>query len=372
MGNIGANKQPSNGWKGRLNRHVAHASQQLGPVGAVYDELYFHYCQRRSGPPPTSLDELRRFPSADVLVNAASQWLESLGAQPFFLWLHLMDPHAPYYPADQAMAWTETAISPSHAKYLNSYWNRSDLSPFRLQHKKKEIVELYDAAVYWVDTQLSRLVQKLMSHQQWHDCVFAVTADHGEEFLDHGGRFHPPNRLNQELIHVPLVVRVPEGTALSSDLPFSILDLAPTLLDAINLEVPTQFQGKSRWRHWARGEEWQDPCIAEAVSGCTNPCISNNRLRSRTMVVRDGRYKMHLEFQTAASQLFDLGVDPQERFPIPDGEQSEVRKRLLCIAHNHIQHSVNQRDTLLRLRSKLRELQLQLPQSSEKPEYVLQ
>jgi hypothetical protein len=90
------------------------------------------------------------------------------------------------------------------------------------------------------------------------------------------------------------------------------------------------------------------------------------------MVVRDGRYKMHLQFETAASQLFDLQADPQERFPIPDDEQSEVRKRLLAIAHNHIQGSVNQRDTLLRLRSKLREVQLQLPQSSDKPEYVFQ
>ena len=363
---------PSKGWKGQLNRYLAEASQQFGPFGAVYDELYFQYCQRISGPAPTSLDELRRFPSADVLISSASEWLESLGSQPFFLWLHLMDPHAPYYPADQAMVRTETAISPSRAKYLNSYWSRSDLGPSRLQSKKKEIIDLYDAAVYWVDTQLSRLVQKLMSHQRWHDCLFAVTADHGEEFLDHGGRFHPPNRLHEELIHVPLVVRVPEGGSLSLDVPFSLLDLAPTLLEGLSVEAPRQFQGKSRWGNWARSEEWNDACVAEAISGCTNPFVSSSRLCSRVMVVRHGRYKLHLQFGTAEFQLFDLVADPQERFPIPDGEQSEVRRRLLGVAYQHLQQSMNQKDTLLRLRSKLRELQLQLPQSSNKPEYVLQ
>jgi arylsulfatase A-like enzyme len=363
--------ESGNAWKRRLNRRVAQASQQLGALGAVYDELYFQYCQR-SGPPATSMDELRRFPSADVLVSRACEWLESLKNKPFFLWLHLMDPHAPYYPADQARTWTQMAISPSRARYLNSYWNRSDLSASRWQNKRKEIVELYDAAVYWVDAQLSRLMQKLMSRQGWHDCVFALTADHGEEFLDHEGRFHFPNRLNEELIHVPLLVRVPERRSRSHESPFSLVDLGPTLLDAINIKPPVEFKGTSRWESVATLGDWHDPCIAEAVSGCTNPFILANRLRSRTMAVRDGRYKMQLQFETGLWELFDLESDPLEHFPIPENQEIGVRRRLLEIAQNHLQRSVNQRDTLLRLRSKLRQVHLQLPQSIEKSDYALQ
>ena len=41
------------------------------------------------------------------------------------------------------------------------------------------------------------------------NCILAVTGDHGEEFLDHGARYHPPSRLMEELIHVPLLLRVP-------------------------------------------------------------------------------------------------------------------------------------------------------------------
>ena len=46
---------------------------------------------------------MRRFPTADVIVDRAQSWLASVGEQPFFLWLHFMDPHSPYYPKEEAL-----------------------------------------------------------------------------------------------------------------------------------------------------------------------------------------------------------------------------------------------------------------------------
>jgi arylsulfatase A-like enzyme len=319
------------------------------------------------------MDELRRFPTADVLVTRACDWLDSLGNKPFFLWLHVMDPHAPYYPADQAMAWSETTtITPSQARYLNSYWNRSDLPVTRLEGKKKAIVELYDAGISWVDAQLSRLVHKLMSGQRWHDCAFAVTADHGEEFLDHGGRYHPPHRLHEELIHVPLLVRVPGSAQGRVDGTFSLLHLAPTLLDAIGITAPDEFSGKSHWRDMSSATDWHEPCVAEAVRSCTNPFERANRMHPRTMAIRAGRYKLHLQFDTGRFELFDLESDPGEISPIEECPELAVRRRLIEVARDHLERSVNQRDTLLSLRSKLREVQLQWPQSPVKSEYAIQ
>ena len=97
----------------------------------VYDELYFEYCQRVT-PVAESLDAMRRFPAADVIVDHACTWLSSLGDVPFFLWLHLMDPHSPYYPKDDAlMLMGQEPVTPYRARYLNSWWNRSDLGPRR-------------------------------------------------------------------------------------------------------------------------------------------------------------------------------------------------------------------------------------------------
>ncbi len=96
------NAATGNGWASRLNRKLQKIRPALGPLGMVYDELYFEYCQRVT-PVADSLDALRRFPAADVIVDHACTWLASVGDAPFFLWLHLMDPHSPYYPKDAAL-----------------------------------------------------------------------------------------------------------------------------------------------------------------------------------------------------------------------------------------------------------------------------
>src|SRR5438445_8307647 len=244
-----------NGWASRLNRKLQDMSQTVGPLGAAYDELYFQYCQRLASPTPDSLDTLRRFPAADVIVDQAQAWLASIGDGPFFLWLHLMDPHSPYYPTENAVELMGCPpLTPFRARYLNSFWNRSDLGPGRLRRYRDDVVALYDSGVRWVDVQMERLVGGMRSSGVWDPCIFAFTADHGEEFLDHGGRYHAPSRLMEELIHVPLLVRVP-GVAKRevSQSPFSMLHLSPTLLDAADLPVPSAFEGRSLWEQWREG-----------------------------------------------------------------------------------------------------------------------
>ena len=347
-------------WTGKLNRQLARASRHLGPLGSVYDELYFQYCQRIADQ-TLSLDALRPFPTADVIVDRATAWLNSVGPRRFFLWLHFMDPHSPYYPAGDALDnWCGRNKSPSELRYLNSYWNRSDLSPSRLSSKKKQIVTLYDAAIHWVDAQLSRLVGELKAQGHWQNCIFAATADHGEEFLDHDGRYHPPNRLTEELLHVPLLIRVPDAAKRRwVKSPFSLLHLSPTLLHIAGVWIPTTFQGTSCWSDLEASVALAEPCIAEAVSGCTNPFVASQRLRPRVLAVRDGNYKLHLQFDPWKEELYDLSRDPSEKSPIPVGAERVLRRRLLQLAADHVQQAVNQRDTQLRLKSKIREVQLQ-------------
>src|SRR5450755_247548 len=268
-----------NGWASRFNSKLQAIRPAMGPLKILYDELYFRYCQRVT-PPAESIDALRPYPTADVIVNQACTWLNAIGDKPFFLWLHLMDPHAPYYPKKEALALVgHRPILPDRARYLNSYWNRSDLGPSRLARHREEIVALYDAGIRWVDTQLARLIDTLRTSSLWDDCIFALTADHGEEFLDHGGRFHPPSRLMEELINVPLLFRVP-GSAKKEvgKAPFSLLDLAPTLLAAAQLPVPAEFQGRSRWNDLSSGNSFDDVAISECVAGCTNPFRRDGRM----------------------------------------------------------------------------------------------
>jgi arylsulfatase A-like enzyme len=352
---------PNGPWITNLNRRLEATSHRLGPVRAIYDELYFQYCQRWGTAPAESLDRLRRFPAADVLVNKSLDWLDSVGDVPFFLWLHFMDPHSPYYPKQTALeAMGERHLTPTRARYLNSYWNRSDLAPARLSRHREEIIRLYDAGIRWVDTQLERLVTLLQKRNRWDRCLFTFTADHGEEFLDHGGRYHPPNHLKEELIHVPLLIRVPGSPSKPvPNAPFSHLHLTPTLLEAASVSFPQSFQGKGLWQEIREGIAWDDPAIAECVAGCTNPFRAENRRQSRVLMVRDRRHKLILHFDSRTEALYDLDADPEEQSPLPANDAKNIRRRLLESARDHLHSSVTKRDSAARLRSRLRELQVE-------------
>ena len=345
----------------RWNRRLAKASHALGPVGSVYDEIYFQYCQRLGSSPVSSLDELRRFPAADVMVDHARDWLNGIAGQPFFLWLHLMDPHSPYYPRPEALELMGTSsLGAMQARYLNSYWNRGDIGAPRLRRHREDIVALYDAGIRWVDAQVARLVETLRGLGLWQNCTMALTADHGEEFLDHGGRYHPPSRVAEELVRVPLLLH---GAGLTQAAPvaapFSLLHLAPTLLDLVDVAIPGEFRGSSYARRLKNGGHWTSDAIVECIAGCTNPFVVENRLQFRVLAVREARYKMVLHFKSPVEQLFDLEADPDELRPLPLDAEKPVRRRLLDRARQHLSDSMRPRDEERRMAARLRDLRLE-------------
>jgi arylsulfatase A-like enzyme len=347
-------------WTTNLNQALAGMSHKIPGLGAAYDEIYFQYCQRRAARATQSLDQLRRFPAADVIVDRAQTWLSSVGETPFFLWLHFMDPHSPYYPTEAGLEILgERGMTSARARYLNESWNRSDIGSRRLRGYCREVTAMYDAGICWVDAQLSRLVESLRRLKLWENCILAFTADHGERFLEHDGRYHAPS-LTEELIHVPLLLRVP-GTAkrVVTDNPFSLVDLAPTLLEAAGARIPEEFHGRSRWTHVQEGTAWSEPAIAECVAGCTNPFRVEHRRGARLLAIREARYKLLLNFETHAEDLFDLEADSGERSPLPDQAAKPERRRLLEIAVAHLRSCNHARNSEAYLRTRLREIAIQ-------------
>jgi arylsulfatase A-like enzyme len=346
--------------QGRLqdvNRHIRRLGYKMG-LGWLYDEFYFRYGLSVAARSPKSLDQLRRFPSADKIVGQAANWLKprSTGG-PFFLWLHLMDPHGPYYPPPQALDFSGyLGMNATRALYLNSYWTRSGIGQARLRHLREEVISLYDSAIHWVDLQLEGLVRVLSDLGLWRDCVFVVTADHGEEFLDHGGRAHAPAKVTEELVHVPLLMHFPRMATRRIEAPFSLLHLAPTLLDCLQVPVPADFHGRSHWSLLKAGGSWDGEAIVECLKGCSNPFRKSDRRGRRLLAVREKDHKLVIDFDTRADQLFDLRSDPRELKPLPLAEMGAIRRRLLERARNHIRESLSRRDVGARASLVLREV----------------
>lgn len=335
---------PSGGLRSRANQVLSRACRAMPGFGAAYDEVYFQYCQTKTAR-PGSLDALRRFPSADVIADHAIAWLKENSGRPFFLWLHLMDPHAPYFPKAEALdLMGDTAFSPFEARYLNAYWNRSDLTTARLIKKRTQIVELYDAGIRWADQQIRRLTESLVEMNLWDKCAMAVTADHGEEFLEHGGRFHAPVKLTEELSHVPFLLRIPGQPSMTVSSPFGLIDLAPTLLDVLDVPPPADFRGRSCWSAVKKNQPLTRPVITECVYGCNNPFHRYKRLGPRILAVRKGNHKLVIDFSSGNDQLFDLESDPSERSPLAVDTFREIRRELLTCACKHVAESHKARD----------------------------
>ncbi len=349
------------GWAGSLNGVLESVSHRIPGMRSAYDELYFQYCVRWAAPAANSLDTLRRFPAADVIVDQARTWLASVGENPFFLWLHFMDPHAPYYPTEKGMEiFGGNRITASRARYLNAYWSRSEIGSRRLRRKRHEVITMYDSAVCWVDAQIARLVEVLRRFKLWENTVFALTADHGEEFLEHDGRYHAPG-LAEELIHVPLVLRVPGASRkMVCTNPFSLVHLAPTLLAAAELPIPAEFQGQSHWKGIRDGIGWNQPAISECTIGCANPFDPEQRRGARLLAVREARYKLLLNFDTRTECLFDLEADPREQSPLPYAAGKPARRRLLEAALEHLRKSSSRQHSAPYLRARMREIGLNL------------
>ena len=342
----------------RANEALARTCHSVKPLGELYDDWYFEYCQKRNRDDAASLDSLRMFPSADVITQHAADWLRNHSTQPFFLWLHLMDPHAPYFPKAEALAAMGDAdIDTSEAAYLNAFWNREGVAPGRLERVRDRVIKLYDAGIRSADDQIRKLTETLVELNVWDKCALAVTADHGEEFLDHGGRFHAPVKLTQELVHVPLLVRVPGQPASVIAEPFGLIDLAPTLVDVLDIPPPAEFRGQSWWGGIRKNRVRSRPVLTECVYGCTNPFRPSNRMGPRVLAVQSGQYKLVLNFSQGTELLFDLNADPAERNPL--SLPHPAAKELFAAARRHLVESTKARDFDRREASLLRDLRLE-------------
>jgi choline-sulfatase len=137
-------------------------------------------------------------------------------SRPFFVWLHLYDPHWPYEPPE----------------------------PFRKQYAG----HLYDGEVAYTDSQLARLFDRLRGTGVFNRTLIVLVGDHGESLGDHGEEEHGFFIYNSTL-RVPLIFKPPHGTAAPRVVTRTagLIDIAPTILDLLHMHDPLtrQFQGSS-------------------------------------------------------------------------------------------------------------------------------
>jgi arylsulfatase A-like enzyme len=288
-----------------------------------------------------------------MVVDRAIEWLESRTAKPFFLWLHLMDPHYPYFPPAEALKAIDRndLASVASAIRLNGLWNRDDVGHRRLARHREDVIALYDASIRWTDQQLGRLVEQLEQTESWQDSLFILTGDHGEQFLEDGERYHFPCRLSQSLLAVPLLLRAPGVSAATVDSPTALIDLTPTVFDLLGLAIPADVRARSAWPIRPSGPQCPNLVVSEAIADCHNPWDESQRLGHRLLAIQGRRYKVEINFDTGQTSFFELHESSHEQ-PIADAAcPLPERHRLLSEGLRHLRSQGSESTDRFRLRA---------------------
>ena len=253
------------------------------------------------------------FVAADVL-----GWLDERPEdRPFFLYVHTIDPHVPYMPPSEIL---ETYDPEPYDGPVDFGRDRELLEKIKIgrlrvnDRDRRRLEALYDGEITYHDIHLAAILDGLERRGLAGDTIVVITADHGEELFDHDSVGHG-HSVFQELLHVPLIVRVPgltEGDARIDDA-VGLVDVAPTVLDAIGRPIPDEMSGRSLLP-LLRGAPEPTPAPRVAVSGFMNGW--------RTVLI--GRHKL-VQRTGAHVSLYDLAADPGEQRDLASERPLAVR-----------------------------------------------
>ena len=251
---------------------------------------------------------------AEKVNERVFKWFEQRDdSKPFFLWVHYMDVHGPY-------------IAKEGNRYLNKYrgerlWRKAVKNPNDVTENERErLRELYREEVEYTDARLGELFEELQSRELWEETVVVATSDHGEGFGEHG-TFSHPHPLYDELTHVPLLVRDPNGNTETVEKPVELIDVAPTLVERAGGPRPESFSGAP---------------LPSTDNGNDTVAISEaDIVPEYNGSVRTARYRYIRNDRMQREELYDVQQDPDQMKDV-SADQPEVRADLAMVLDEHL------------------------------------
>ncbi len=221
--------------------------------------------------------------------------------RPLYLQLHFLPPHQPYEPPPEFDRFTDPS-------YRGPVVPRMSLAPYNLGLASlppadlAQLIGLYDGNLLVADHLVAQVLAALRSRARFDNSIIVITSDHGEAFMEHGRQGHNTT-LYDEMLHVPLLVRLPGGErppGVDLDRLASSLDILPTVLSTLCLPVPPETDGLD---------------LLGPVPDPRRPRVLFHRTsapRGAAYAVRAGRFMAITRPSHARQQLFDLERDPGE------------------------------------------------------------
>ena len=315
----------------RVPSEIATLAERMREAGHATASLYANpYAGSMSG-----LD--RGFDLARQGLDANGRAVaRALPDPPFFLYVHNTEPHDPYQ--EKALG-PALEVSDDERRDVNRRLQqlrrltRADYTAGRpigstdntprqrklmraLREQEETVRALYAKDAARADARLGQVVEALRERGLLDDTIFVVLSDHGEEFDEHGAWQHDQS-VYEELLRVPLLIRLPAGRLAGTriDAPVSLVDVMPTL--ASLLGMPEIAEG-------ARGHDLVP--LMEGREADAAPRVTAMRINRKkyfrpihetrgdeNVVVREGRWKAIWNVAPERLELYDLASDPREQ-----------------------------------------------------------
>jgi len=262
--------------------------------------------------------EVVYMPDEERFLDLPEAWLREHKDEKFFVWIHFISPHAPYDRREMAARFYEPGYGGVYERGTGNL-GRGDTvdDPDALARVK----ELYTGEVFYADMLFGRLMATLGELGLMDDSVVVLTADHGEELMDHGALGH--RQVYDEVIRIPLMIHHPDvGRARRTSEVIVNLDFLPTFTGLLGVTPPPALDGID-----VRADHDSDrPIISTAMT--------NNKWFS--MGIRRGDFKLITACRGKRSldKLFNLVEDPAELRDLSRADRRrtrELRKELATI-----------------------------------------
>jgi len=238
--------------------------------------------------------------------------------KPFFLWALYMDTHGPYLP--------KGGLSYSKKIKSESLWQKAVKSPNSISDKEREeLLYWYREEVSYLDHHFGNLYDFLEKKELLDETIIVFCADHGDGFFEHGFYSHP-RYLYDELIHVPLIMKIPDHSGKDVSDVVSLVDVVPTILDLLELDNKFNFDGQSLMPRLNENKNvGRGFAISDATPGQTKAHIS----------IRSDKWKLIINENTGESELYDLVDDPLESINLYNGEDETIGILKGLLEKNH-------------------------------------
>jgi arylsulfatase A-like enzyme len=259
---------------------------------------------------------------ATEVANRAMEALDRIGDRPFFLFLHFYDPHWHYDPPES----TRRLFAGEYHGTITGRWQdfrgrtRADTSAEDLDHLRA----LYDGEIRYTDDEIGRVLDHLKARGLDRGTLVAVTSDHGEEFLEHGG-FEHQKTLYEEVVRIPLAFAGPGIVARREPAQVTLLDVMPTILAWTRVDPLAPLRGQSLLTSPGEREAYGE--TDHGAGGTRRLFLRAGEGRSKTILTFDRRSERLL-----GEEWFELGADPGETVSVPPRPEAAqaVRDRLLA------------------------------------------